>query len=84
MLNEDSFPEINEKIVKSYLKQIKTNTKSYFLSINQESQNTMMIKNLDQHIVSQLILEEGGFDQIYRFLYWMREGYVEELYKINR
>lgn len=83
VLNEDSFPEIDKQIVLDYLNEIKNHTKNYFLSINQESQNTMMIGKLKQHIVSELVSKTKGFEQVYRFPYWMREGYVEELYKIN-
>lgn len=82
-LNEDSFPEIDRAVVLDYLKEIKYHTKNYFLSINQESQNTMMIGELKQHMISKLVSEIEGFEQIYRFPYWMREGYLEELYKIN-
>lgn len=81
-LNQDSFPEINRNTVVDYLKQIRLHTKYFFLSINQESQNAMTIGNLKQHIISKLVFEAGGFNKIYRFPYWLRKGYVEELYKI--
>lgn len=81
-LNQDSFPEIDKNIVIDYLKQIKLHTKHFFLSINQESQNTMMIGKLKQHVTSELLSEDKGFQNIYRFPYWMRVGYLEELYKI--
>ncbi len=82
-LNQDSFPEIDKKTVSVYLRQIKFNTKDFFLSINQESRNTMMVDKLRQHVVSELVSEVKGFSQIYRMIYWLREGYIEELYQIK-
>lgn len=81
-LNQDSFPEIDKNIVIDYLKQIKLHTKHFFLSINQESQNTMMIGKLKQHIISKMLSGKKGFDKVYRFPYWVRAGYLEELYRI--
>lgn len=81
-LNQDSFPEIDRKTVLDYLSKIKLYTKNLFLSINQESQNTMMIGDLKQHVVSELVSEVKEFEKVYRFSYWLRKGYVEELYKI--
>lgn len=81
-LNQDSFPEIDKKTVLDYLNKIKLHTKDLFLSINQESQNTMMIGDLKQHIVSELVSEARGFEKVYRFSYWLRKGYVEELFEI--
>ena len=81
-LNQDSFPEIDRKIVLDYLCKIKQHTKNLFLSINQESQNTMMIGDLKQHNVSELVSETKSFERIHRFPYWLRAGYIEELYKI--
>jgi len=82
-LNQDSFPEIDYEIVIEYLKQIKRNTRNYFLSINQESLSAATGVNNTRLIVSQLLTKlEGEYKRIYRFPYWLREGYLEELYKI--
>lgn len=81
-LNADSFPEINIKIFKKYLKDIKVNTKKYFLSINQEGESDF--SSIKQAIVSRVILDVGGFRKEYRFPFWVRKGYVEELYSIIR
>jgi hypothetical protein len=73
-LNQDSFPEIDRDTVFEYLHQIRRNTKHYFLSINQERL---------QLVVSQLVAElDDAYDRLYRFPYWVREGYVEELFQI--
>lgn len=82
VLNQDSFPEINEAVVIDYLKDIKRNTKDYFLNINQESQGSMFVSNTKQNRVPELVKKAKGFELIYRFPYWMRQGYVEELYKV--
>jgi len=81
-LNQDSFPEIQKKVVLGYLKQIKHLTKKYFLSINQESRNTIAVGKLKQHVVFELINLVKGYRRLYRSLYWLRQGYVEELYQI--
>lgn len=83
-LNQDSFPEIHQEIVLAYLREIRKNTKQYFLSINQEGQAPQTGPENLQLIVPNLIKDnmENGFERVYRFAYWMREGYIEELYKI--
>ncbi|MDD5434600.1 MAG: putative sugar O-methyltransferase [Nitrospira sp.] len=82
--NQDSFPEIEYDIVVEYLKQIKRNTKRYFLSINQESKALKARYGTTQVVVSELIKEIGdSYEQVYRFPYWIRKGYIEELYRIG-
>lgn len=81
--NQDSFPEIEHDVVIAYLKQIKRNTKKYFLSINQESRSPKAKFGTVQLVVSELIKESAdSYERVYRFPYWIREGYVEELYNI--
>ncbi len=79
-LNSDSFPEINKKIVKKYLSDIKKNTKKYLLSINQEGESSFAA--IKQSVVGKIISEIGGFKREYRFPFWVRKGYIEELYSI--
>lgn len=82
-LNQDSFPEIARDVVLEYLRQIRRNTKRYLLSINQESQNTQTGSDNLQLVVSQLIKSLGnGYERVYRFPYWVREGHIEELFRI--
>jgi len=81
-LNADSFPEINIKIVKKYLKDIKINTKKYFLSINQEGGSDFA--SIKQSVIPKVIADIGGFRKEYRFPFWVRKGYIEELYSIIR
>ncbi len=82
-LNQDSFPEIERDIVLEYLRQVRRNTRHYFLSINQEGQAPQTGPHNLQLVVSQLIRSLGNaYERIHRFPYWIREGYVEELFKI--
>lgn len=82
-LNQDSFPEINYDTVIEYLHLIRCNTKQYFLSINQEGQARQTGPDNLQLVVSQLIRKLGNsYENVYRFPFWIREGYVEELFKI--
>jgi len=82
-LNQDSFPEIDRETVLNYLTLIKLHTKKLFLTINQEAQHTMMVSNLKQHFIPELISQSKGFKKIHRIQYWLRIGYVEELYEIS-
>ena len=73
-VNQDSIPEIVDNLVYEYLTQIKRLTKSAFLSINHEYFFPRTVNNYT--------LKSGGFQQIYRSKCWVREGYIEEAYKI--
>ena len=73
-LNQDSFAEISERIVKKYLDEISRTVSRYFLSINQET-------NLN---VSRILKDDKRYKRTYRFLYWIRRHYIEELYEIQK
>jgi hypothetical protein len=81
-LNQDSFPEIDADLVREYLSVIAATTSTYFLSINQESQATMA--DTLQLNVPALVKLNGRFERLCRARYWIREGWVEELYEIAR
>jgi len=83
VVNTDSFSEIDKSAATKYLTEIKR-TADYFLSINQEAQAIHEGFGSPQIMVSELIKEVGGFERVYRFPYWMLEGYVEELYRVVR
>jgi len=61
-LNQDSFPEIDKIILLEYLQQIRLHTRKFFLSINQESNNIMIVKNLKQHVLSSIMSKEKGLN----------------------
>ena len=81
-LNQDSFPEIDETLVREYLAEIRRTTTTYFLSINHEVEHAKT--NEARHLnVSTLLGRDAGFRRLYRMPYWLRRGYVEELYGIR-
>lgn len=80
-LNQDSFPEIEPDLVLEYLRQIERTTTRYFLSINQEAQASMGSRY--QNSVPALMRGYKNFHRMYRMKYWIREGYVEELYALK-
>lgn len=80
-LNQDSFPEIDPSLVLEYFRQIRRTTAEYFLSINQEAQASMGTRS--QNSVPDLLRGNDGFHRMYRMRYWLREGYVEELYRLR-
>jgi hypothetical protein len=84
-LNQDSFPEIDEITVKKYFKEIARTSRRYFLNINQEAQSPISGKENSkrQLNISEILANDENFRKFYRFRYWVREGYVEELYKIE-
>jgi len=89
ILNCDSFPEINQDIVLSYLNKI-PNIADIFYSVNQEAKATMWdLDDAYQNSVPELIQSinknknKKYFQRVSRNLFWLRRGYVEELYKIK-
>jgi hypothetical protein len=82
-VNQDSFPEINRRIFDAYLVEILRTTKRYFLSINHEVEHA--IDGASHHLnVSKLLDADTNFVRIYRAPYWVRRGYVEELYQLKQ
>jgi hypothetical protein len=76
--NQDSFPEINRRIFDAYVQQIKRTCSGYFLSINHEVGDP-----IEQLNVSKLLGAESGLARIAQSPYWIRKGYVEELYRVT-
>lgn len=72
-VNVDSMPEIDPDIAERYMGLIKHASRS-FLSINQEAEYA------GQGVVRNLAEKAGGYREMYRFPYWMIEGYCEELF----
>ena len=72
-LNQDSLPEIADNLVKAYLHEIRRITTDAFLSINHESDHP--------RTVTRFVRAAGGYAPVYRARCWVREGYVEELFR---
>jgi hypothetical protein len=68
IVNADSLTEINFNTISAYLDKIQQ-ISPMFLSINHETNQHTVFKLLSPHVKT-----------FYRYPYWMRLGYVEELY----
>lgn len=79
VLNQDSFPEIDASFVEGYLKRI-ARVSRYFVSINQEGAAPATADGSPQHIVGALVAGVHGLRRRHRSPYWIRRGYVEEVY----
>ena len=81
VVNVDSLAEIELGVALNYVDLIHAKGQHWFLSINQEScaWNTDRTR---QNVVGDLVATRGGFRRTHRFPYWLRAGYVEELYLI--
>jgi len=80
--NQDSFPEIARALFDQYVKEIHRFTQKEFLSINHESE--AVISGSTRHLnVSKVLQDDPRFKRQYRMPYWLRSGYVEELYRIT-
>jgi len=74
-LNQDSFPEIADNLLEEYLMQIRRITQNYFLSFNHECFYPKTVGNF--------VKRTQGYRKVYRSKYWVREGYIEELFQIE-
>lgn len=82
-VNVDSFPEINRRIFDAYVVEIQRTTTEYFLSINHEVEHA--ITGGARHLnVGKLLAGEPDWQRLSRSPYWLRRGYVEELYRLPR
>ena len=78
---EDSMPEMGDAVCRRYLERIREKSK-LFLSLNHEAQTPL--PSGDHHsVVRALVGQIGGFAPQYRFPWWIRNGYVEELFAIE-
>jgi hypothetical protein len=77
--NRDSFPEIPRARVDEYLDEIERRSVR-LLSINQESANLAGREGLWQLRMNEIIADRDNIVCQSRTPYWMRRGYVEELY----
>ena len=78
IVNVDSLPEIGGPIQRQYLKRI-ASYPTTFLSINQEA-CAPRSDGGPQERVSDVVEEIGGFRRTMRSAFFMRRGYVEEIY----
>lgn len=78
VINQDSIPEMPPETAAMYVARIRA-VAPLFYSINQEAaaSNTEAFR---QNIVPQLVERDGGYRRLGRNLFWLRDGYVEEVY----
>lgn len=77
-VNQDSMPEIDAGAVACYLRDLRLGTR-YFVSINHESA-PMGHYGVRQNNVSAMARDTEGVRLLSRDRFWLREGYVEEVY----
>lgn len=83
--NMDSMPEMDYAACRAYLEGMleKLNPESgLFLSINQEAKAPNA--EAHQNSVPEIIDDIGGWKRMSRHLYWMRQGFVEETYVVDK
>ena len=81
VLNQDSMPEMSRPTVDDYLRWIRARCRSLFVSINHESKPPYG-ENLTHVSVPEAVATIGGFELRDRYPYWLRKGYVVELYQV--
>lgn len=82
ILNEDSMPELGHSTATTYMTLIRKKSRKLFFSLNQESENVMTTQGDKQEAVFRIARRVGGYRMIYRFPFWLRNGYTEELYSV--
>ena len=85
IVNCDSFPEMGEAICSRYFSAFRGHS-PLLLSINQEANSplTADVYGARQPVVSQMLRHHPGYRRLYRFRSWLRHGFSEELYQIDR
>lgn len=80
VINQDSFPELPETEVDRYLEWI-VEKASYFMSLNQEAYSP--VAGVPQVLVSDRCMRQSRLERIVRNRSWVRNGYVEEIYRVT-
>jgi hypothetical protein len=81
-VNQDSLTEMHPETMHIYLEEIQRTTRMYLLSINHES-GQITPSGFRHGIVREAALMQPGYAPVYRMPYWLRPGYVEELYRLS-
>jgi hypothetical protein len=82
VLNQDSFPEMHADTVREYLRWTAHSCDGVLVSINHESRSEYGLGR--RHIsVSAIADELGTHVRIDRYPYWLRKGYVVEVYSVD-
>ena len=81
-INQDSIPEMSENVGAAYIREIARCTCGLFVSINQE-EAAPNAGGARQLIVPDLVRGLPGYTLRSRNLFWLRDGYVEEVYALT-
>jgi len=81
-LNQDSFPEMDGATIDAYLDFIQSTTNGFLYSINQESA-LQTGTGFVHPILPAHLAKRSAFKRTERNIYWLRKGYVEEVYLLN-
>ena len=84
VFNQDSFAEMSTSMVQKYLRWIVDIDATHLLSINHESSATYSVALIEQINISSLIQTELAFTLISRHPNWVRLGYVDQLWELNK
>jgi hypothetical protein len=82
VLNQDSFPEMDAQTVDEYLRWILATCTGSLVSINHESKPPRP-DGVEMVSVPEAIDRVRGLELVQRWPYWLRRGYVLELYRPN-
>ncbi len=79
VVNQDSMPEMPQKIGQGYLEAMKLFLRGPFISVNQEPAPDASELG-DRNSVANLVASVGGFKRVSRTPFFLRVGYVQEVY----
>jgi hypothetical protein len=83
VFNQDSFAEMSNETVLDYLTWISDVGAQFLLSINHESGATYDSALASQANISKLIQENSTYLRLSRHPNWIRQGYIDQVWKIN-
>ena len=83
VINTNSLPEMGAETARAYVAHIRKVLKGLFFSINQEAKAPVLTYG-PQQCVAELVAEVGGFTSVSRYRFWMRNGYVEEVFRLSQ
>jgi hypothetical protein len=81
-VNQDSFPEMAVETMEDYFLHVRRLARRYLYSINHESCHQVSA-GFTHGWVNRSLRDRPGFGLLSRYRYWMRPGYVEEVYEIS-
>jgi hypothetical protein len=82
LLNENSMPEMPESTVETYIRLAQRVVRGLFYSYNQETDRAEQGTN--HVLVPAVVTRVGGFKRLSRDRSWVRRGYVEEVYVVEK